>query len=93
MGTPDVNVWPDVKNLAHYKDTFPRWESQNPEMLFQNLESNGIHLLTRMLCYDPSKRITAKQALLHVYYFIYRKLFSLILKMLRDLILILIEMS
>ena len=68
MGTPDVNVWPDVKNLPLYKDTFPKWQSQNPEILFPNLDPNGIHLLTRMLCYDPSKRITAKQALLHVKY-------------------------
>ena len=66
MGTPDVNVWPDIASLAHYKDTFPKWESTNPESIFPNLEINGIHLLTRMLCYDPIKRITAKQALLHV---------------------------
>lgn len=33
-----------------------------------NLDANGINLLSMMLAYDPNKRITAKQALLHVIY-------------------------
>jgi cyclin-dependent kinase 2 len=70
LGTPDENVWSDFKNLANYKESFPKWESAKPELIFPNLEPNGIHLLTRMLCYVPNKRITAKQALLHVIYII-----------------------
>ncbi len=66
LGTPDASVWPEVKTLQHYKDSFPQWEAKYPEELFPNLEPNGINLLTRMICYDPNKRITAKQALLHV---------------------------
>eukprot|EP00882_Tetradesmus_deserticola_P007682 GHRQ01008090.1.p2 GENE.GHRQ01008090.1~~GHRQ01008090.1.p2 ORF type:complete len:191 (-),score=31.20 GHRQ01008090.1:1327-1899(-) len=28
LGTPDESVWPGVRNLPDYKDTFPRWWPQ-----------------------------------------------------------------
>lgn len=28
LGTPDESVWPGVRNLPDYKDTFPRWRPQ-----------------------------------------------------------------
>jgi serine/threonine protein kinase len=66
LGTPDTDSWADCKNLPHYKDTFPKWSPKNPEEIFPNLDTNGLNLLSKMLCYDPNKRVSAKQALLHV---------------------------
>jgi len=66
MGTPDKNSWPDVVNLQHYKDTFPKWSPTKFDNIILNLSSEGIDLLSKMLVYDPNMRITAKQALLHV---------------------------
>jgi serine/threonine protein kinase len=66
LGTPSQEVWADVKTLPHYKDSFPKFNGKSLEEIMPNLDPNGIHLLTKMLCYDPNKRITAKQALLHV---------------------------
>ncbi len=69
MGTPDTDSWPDVKSLPHFKDSFPNFKPKSLEEILPYLDSNGINLLSKMLCYDPNKRITAKQALLHVNHF------------------------
>lgn len=66
LGTPNKEIWPDVVNLPNYKESFPRFNPQRLEDFFPQLDSNGINLLYSMLTYDPNKRITAKQALLHV---------------------------
>ena len=74
LGTPTPSIWPDIVNLPNYKETFPRFKGKKLEEVFHNLDHNGINLLQSMLTYDPNKRITAKQALLHVSiqnYFIY----------------------
>jgi len=68
MGTPDKDVWPELKNMPHYKDTFPKWQPKKLEECIPNLDSNGLSLILKMLAYDPSQRITAKQALLHPYF-------------------------
>ena len=70
LGTPNKQTWPDVVNLPYYKTTFPHFEPKRLEDYFPRLDANGINLLASMLTYDPNKRITAKQALLHVKIFI-----------------------
>jgi serine/threonine protein kinase len=79
LGTPDKDSWPDVKNLPYFKDTFPIWVPKNFEEILPSLDTHGINLLSKMLCYDPNKRITAKQALLHVN-FIFLKILALFQK-------------
>lgn len=37
-------------------------------MQVQNLDENGMELLQKMLVYDPTKRVTAKQARKHSYF-------------------------
>ena len=70
LGTPNKQTWPDVVNLPYYKTTFPHFEPKRLEDYFPRLDANGINLLASMLTYDPNKRITAKQALLHVKIFV-----------------------
>jgi len=68
LGNPS-NVWPEVKTLSYYKDTYPKFSPLGLDKVVENLCPDGMDLLAKMLVYDPSQRITAKQALLHVFLF------------------------
>jgi serine/threonine protein kinase len=68
LGTPNERTWPGVSKLKDYKKTFPNWVPTNFAASVQGLDQNGIDLLQRMLVYDPSARITAKEALAHPYF-------------------------
>uniref|UniRef100_A0A7N0TI77 cyclin-dependent kinase n=1 Tax=Kalanchoe fedtschenkoi TaxID=63787 RepID=A0A7N0TI77_KALFE len=69
LGTPNDDIWPGVSSYPYYKKTvFPQWSSQSLGTLLPSLCSNGVDLLSRMLCYDPSQRITAKAAVEHEYF-------------------------
>lgn len=66
MGTPNLNVWPDVVTLQHYKKTFPQWTPKSLKDEIPTMSSLEVDLISRMLVYDPNHRISAKQALNHV---------------------------
>ena len=68
LGTPTKEVWPDFDTLPNYQADFPKFQPKKLEEVLPQLDSNGINLLYSMLMYDPNKRITAKQALLHPYF-------------------------
>jgi len=68
LGTPNDKTWPDVKNLPHFKETFPKWEPVKLKEVVNNLDENGLNLLSQLLAIDPNQRITAKQALQHPYF-------------------------
>uniref|UniRef100_A0A8C4RJM0 Cyclin-dependent kinase 1 n=1 Tax=Erpetoichthys calabaricus TaxID=27687 RepID=A0A8C4RJM0_ERPCA len=55
LGTPNNDVWPD-------------WKPGNLSSVVKNLNEDGIDLLSKMLIYDPAKRISARQALNHSYF-------------------------
>ncbi|CAG5125082.1 unnamed protein product [Candidula unifasciata] len=68
LGTPDDIMWPGVTSLPDYKSTFPKWPVKDVKSLTPTLCPEGIDLLQKMLTYEPSKRISAKTALLHPYF-------------------------
>jgi serine/threonine protein kinase len=70
MGTPDEDVWPEVTTLPDYKPTFPRWPRRSSwaSRVCPTLDAAGCDLLAKMLVYQPSKRISAKAALLHPFF-------------------------
>lgn len=68
LGTPDEEMWPGVSNLPDYKSMFPRWEPQNVAEIVPMLEPSGRELFLKLLTYDPSKRISAMEALKHKYF-------------------------
>lgn len=63
LGTPDETNWPGVTVLPDYKGMFPRWPPQNVEEVVPALDLEGREVLEKLLTYDPSKRISARNAL------------------------------
>ncbi|CAH1776260.1 unnamed protein product [Owenia fusiformis] len=68
LGTPDESVWPGVSQLPDYKSTFPKWEAQEVHKLVPTMDEDGHDLLSKMLIYEPSSRVSAKAALSHRYF-------------------------
>lgn len=70
LGTPDDRCWPGVTKLPDYKCTFPRWDApdQLSEQLVAGMTRLQLQLLSAMLRYDPSQRVSAKVALTHAYF-------------------------
>ncbi|XP_015591398.1 cyclin-dependent kinase 2 isoform X2 [Cephus cinctus] len=68
LGTPDETVWPGVSQLPDYKSMFPRWDARSLDEVVPSFDSKAKDLLTRLLTYDPNKRITALMALNHPYF-------------------------
>ena len=67
LGTPKIEDWNEIVNLPYYSNKFPNFSPKKIEEIVK-LDVNGINLLKSMLQYDPNKRITAKQALLHPFF-------------------------
>ncbi|VDP13574.1 unnamed protein product [Onchocerca flexuosa] len=65
LGTPTVEIWPDLLNCIDYKDSFPKWTECVLAEHVPGLDSDGLDLLAQMLLYPPEKRITTKAALSH----------------------------
>ena len=51
-----------------FQASFPNWNTMNLKNSMKKIEPAGLDLLEAMLVYDPSKRISAKKALLHPYF-------------------------
>jgi serine/threonine protein kinase len=68
LGTPSEDTWPGVSSFRDYKPTFPQWATQSIAKALPDLDPLGIDLLSRMLVYEPSKRISARDALKHGYF-------------------------
>jgi serine/threonine protein kinase len=70
LGTPTEETWPGVTAYRDYKPTFPQWSSKplNTVPGLERLEESGLDLLMKMLIYEPSKRISARDALRHPYF-------------------------
>lgn len=68
LGTPSEIVWPGVTQLPDYKPMFPKWESQPVEDFVCELDNPPKDLLSKMILYDPDRRISAKMALNHQFF-------------------------
>ncbi|KXJ69159.1 hypothetical protein RP20_CCG028497 [Aedes albopictus] len=65
-GTPDEKSWPGVCQLPEYKQSFPRWAGQAvPEEIELYRAQDLFELL---MVYDPTKRISARNAMLEPYF-------------------------
>ncbi|XP_022181712.1 cyclin-dependent kinase 1-like isoform X2 [Myzus persicae] len=68
LTTPNEKTWPGVSELKDYKPSFPTWNENILQKSVKNLNNVGLSLLQKMLIYDPSKRINARDALQHIYF-------------------------
>jgi len=68
LGTPTKKTWPSVTELPEYKENFPIYQVQNLKKIVRRLDNVGIELLSRMLQFDPAKRISAESAMKHPYF-------------------------
>ena len=66
-GTPNDHVWPGVSRLPNYKLEFPQWHEQLLVKAAPALTLPALDLLGRCLAYEPSSRITAREALVHAF--------------------------
>mmetsp|Transcript_110386 Transcript_110386/g.246688 ORF Transcript_110386/g.246688 Transcript_110386/m.246688 type:complete len:335 (-) Transcript_110386:292-1296(-) len=70
LGTPTEVEWPGLAKLSDFKPTFPRWHRRPWAQIrntSQQLGASGMALLDGLLCYDPQRRTSARQALSHEY--------------------------
>ena len=69
MGTPDVDSFPEVKELKDWApDKFEPKEAVPLSKVCSRLDAAGLDLLQKMLEIDPKKRIPAKLALEHPWF-------------------------
>ena len=70
FGTATEHTWPGVTSLPHYSPAHPKYAPRPLRSIVseQELDDTGFDLLSKMWVLDPSKRITAAQALQHSYF-------------------------
>ncbi|KAG0264746.1 TFIIH complex serine/threonine-protein kinase subunit kin28 [Mortierella polycephala] len=68
LGTPTEADWPGVSSLVHYVQ-FRHYPKTPLRLLFTAAGADTLELLESMLIYDPNRRISAREALLHPYFF------------------------
>ena len=68
MGTPTEENFPGVSSMPAYSDAFPKWKSKPLKEVLGDVDPLFLDLVSKMLIYDPIRRITAAQALDHPYF-------------------------
>lgn len=69
LGTPNEQTFPGIHELPDWKDSYPFYpEPVSLQPLVPKLDADGVDLLSQMLVYDPSRRISAHEARKHPFF-------------------------
>mmetsp|Transcript_18188 Transcript_18188/g.51806 ORF Transcript_18188/g.51806 Transcript_18188/m.51806 type:complete len:325 (+) Transcript_18188:85-1059(+) len=71
LGTPTVADWPKIDELPEFKASFPKWKHKGWENIRNTraqVGADGVDILEKCMVYDPSRRISARRAMQHVYF-------------------------
>ncbi|DBA01298.1 TPA: LOW QUALITY PROTEIN: hypothetical protein N0F65_001803, partial [Lagenidium giganteum] len=69
LGTPTKESWPEGINMvAHMQFKFPKCPGVAWKSVIPTASKAALQLISELLQYDPSKRLTASQALQHRYF-------------------------
>ncbi|XP_043275798.1 cyclin-dependent kinase 20-like [Venturia canescens] len=70
LGTPTAETWPELSSLPDYnKITFPYHKGIPWEHAIPDATPDVLDLVKNILLYNSVKRLTAQEALLHVYFY------------------------
>ncbi|CAK8575304.1 unnamed protein product [Lathyrus sativus] len=68
LGTPTEETWLDMSSICNFIQAFnPLIQPKDLAEEFTSLEPAGLDLLSKMLCLCPNCRISAYEALDHLY--------------------------
>ena len=67
LGTPTEDQWPGMRSLPMFVE-FEEFAGTPFKTLFTAVSDEAIDLLSKMLVYDPAKRISAAEALNHPWF-------------------------
>ena len=69
-GKPDLSNWKDVSKLPNSCVLSMEYELEERTlfMVFPELDENGLDLFGKMLCFDPSRRLSAMEILRHEWF-------------------------
>ncbi|KZC10604.1 Cyclin-dependent kinase 20 [Dufourea novaeangliae] len=69
LGSPTSETWPELNTLPDFnKITFPYHKGIAWENVVEDAEPEAINLISNILIYNSSKRLTASEALRHIYF-------------------------
>lgn len=67
LGTPSEDSWTGVSELPNWDPSFTKYAAKDITGIVPGLTPSGYDLLNGFLQYDPTKRITPKDAMAHEY--------------------------
>ena len=70
LGTPTETDWKGLETMEHFKCTFPKFQKKVWTSISERFADDmlAVDLISKLLTFDPSIRITASEALCHPYF-------------------------